>query len=136
MKGFIDFNTMRVKFGGELSKPHNNLTAEAIKIPPFEYQVTERADAGGGCYYNYSETVTRTEDNMYAIVKDGLCIGVMVAYSGNTHPSELRLLGKKTGTPSAVYAFLNANKLPYYTHYRKEKQKLILPLENANTVTA
>lgn len=79
-RGVFDFDTLTVKFGGELSKPENVFTAQAVKVPKFKYTTMEQADAGGGCYYGYKEEVEHTEDNAYIIIRDGSVIGWMIPY--------------------------------------------------------
>lgn len=84
-QGLFNRDTMMVKFGGERSVDKNRFTALAIKVPDFNYTVTERADAGGGWYYNHTETVTRTENNAYIIIRDNIVIGWMTPSCGYWH---------------------------------------------------
>lgn len=91
--GFFDYNTLTVKFGGELSKPENRFVAQAIKVPPFKYTYKEREDAGGGAYYNNYITITDVIDNAYLILRDGVVIGWMLPYAAcHNMKSELRPL--------------------------------------------
>lgn len=71
-KGRFDFDTLTVKFGGEMSKPENRFTAQAIKVPDYVIKVMERADAGSGCYYTYKEEVEYEIKNAYIIVREYL----------------------------------------------------------------
>lgn len=78
--GKFNHNDLTVQFGGELSKPHNIFSATAIKVPKYTYHVKERESLGNG-WYGSTETNTYTEDNLYVIIKDGVCIGQMRPYS-------------------------------------------------------
>ncbi len=104
-RGYFDYDTLTIAFGGELSKPHNKFTAQAIKVPAFKYTYREREDAGGGCYYNNWETVTKIMDNVYIILRDGVVIGwMMPEHPRHNIKSELRSLDEKH-TFKAVKAF-------------------------------
>jgi hypothetical protein len=91
--GKFDYDTLTVKFGGELSKPENIFTAQAIKVPIFKYSYREREDAGGGAYYNNWVTITKEVDNAYIILRDNNIIGWMIPYAAcHNIKSELRSL--------------------------------------------
>lgn len=79
-QGLFDWATMTVKFGGELSKPHNIFTAIAIKIPDYKYKVKERESLGNG-WYGSPEINEYEEKNLYVIIRDGICIGQMRPYT-------------------------------------------------------
>lgn len=76
-KGLFDHDTLTVKFGGEHSKPENMFIATAVKVPDFKYKRYERADAGGGCYYDYKEWNEYEQNNAYVILRDNEVIGWM-----------------------------------------------------------
>lgn len=80
-RGYFDHDTLTVTLGSELSKKNPLTIAKAIKVPDFKYTVKERADAGGGCYYGYSEVNEYTEKNAYIIVKDDKVLGWMNPYA-------------------------------------------------------
>lgn len=89
-KGRFCHDTLTVKFGHESSKKKPPVIAQAVRVPTFKYKVMERADAGGGCYYSYSEEVEYVENNAYIILKDGQIIGWMKPYyKGDDIPIEL-----------------------------------------------
>lgn len=88
-KGYFDHNSLTVKFGNEYCKPEHRFIADAIKVPDYKYQVYERADAGGGCYYGYKEWNEYTQKNAYIIIRNGEIIGWMNPYHGGTIKSEL-----------------------------------------------
>lgn len=95
-RGYFNYDTLTIEFGHEKSKPENRFTAHAIQVPPFKYTYKEREDAGGGCYYNNWETVTKTIDNVYIILRDNHVIGWMMPYAAcHNIKSELRSLEEK-----------------------------------------
>jgi hypothetical protein len=95
-RGLFDYNTLTVSFGHEKSKPENRFIAQAVKVPAFNHTYREREDAGGGCYYNNWETITKEIDNAYVILRDGVAIGWMMPYAPcHNIKSDLRLLEDK-----------------------------------------
>jgi hypothetical protein len=92
-QGYFDYDTLTVKFGGALSTPQNIFTAQAVKVPDFNYTYKEREDAGGGAYYNNWVTITKTVNNAYIILKEDKVIGWMIPYAAcHKIKSELRSL--------------------------------------------
>lgn len=81
LKGFFDYDTLTVKLGSELSTKNPVRIAKAIKVPDFKYTVKEKADAGGGYYYGYSEENEYMERNAYIIVYNNEVIGWMNPYA-------------------------------------------------------
>lgn len=81
IKGFFNYDNLTVKLGSELSKKNPLTIAKAIKVPDFKYTVKEKADAGGGWYYGYSEYNEYTEKNAYIIIKDDKILGWMNPYA-------------------------------------------------------
>lgn len=106
-KGLFDYSTLTVKFGGEHSSLENTFIATAIKVPTYEYQVKERADAGGGCYYGYSEIITKKADRTFLIFRDSECIGWMFHPYVN-HNIKTNLLPIDENTPKEVLRFLES----------------------------
>lgn len=107
--GLFDWETLTVKFGGELSKPENIFTAQAIKVPTYTYERLEREDAGGG-WYGAKQKVTVTVDRLFIIVKDGKCIGYMNSpYTGNKIKTPLIPLEEKI--PREILSVINEYKL-------------------------
>lgn len=95
-RGLFDYNTLTVSFGHEKSKPHNRFVAKAVRVPSFKYTYKEREDAGGGCYYNNWETITKEIDNVYIILRNSIIIGWMMPYSPvHNMKSDLRSLEEK-----------------------------------------
>lgn len=93
-QGLFDWQTMTVKFGGALSKPHNIFTATAIKIPDYKYKVKERESLGNG-WYGSMEINEYEETNLYVIIKDGVCIGQMRPYHQEGIKSSLELCNEQ-----------------------------------------
>lgn len=93
--GMFDYDTLTVKFGGELSKPENIFTATAIKVPSYTIVSYEREDAGNGWYGRNKERVERNYNNTYLIFKESECIGWMIGYDkcqnikSELHPLEI-----------------------------------------------
>lgn len=81
LKGFFDYDTLTVKLGSELSTKTPLRIAKAIKVPDFKYTMKEKADAGGGAYYSYSEVNEYTERNAYIIMYNNEVIGWMNPYA-------------------------------------------------------
>lgn len=96
LRGYFNYDTLTIAFGHEKSKPENRFIANAVKVPKFNHSYREREDAGGGCYYNSWETVTKEVDNAYIILRDGVVIGWMIPYAAcHNIKSELRSLDEK-----------------------------------------
>jgi hypothetical protein len=112
-QGYFDYDTLTVKFGGALSTPKNIFTAQAVKVPAFKYTYREREDAGGGAYYNRWETITKTVDNAYIILREGKVIGWMIPYAAcHNMKSELRSLDEKC-TFKEIISFANKFNQPH-----------------------
>lgn len=109
-KGLFNWDDLTVRFGGELSVPKNIFTAKAIKVPDFKYRVRERESLGNGWYGNM-ETNEYTEDNLYIIIKDDICIGTMRAMAGERSKRDLTPLSKWTS--KEVYNFLDKNNIKW-----------------------
>lgn len=108
-KGVFNYETLTVDFGGVMSKPEFAFTAKAIHVPPYKYTVREREDAGGG-WYGAMETVTKTADRVYLIVKGETCIGVM--YHPYHFGIKTNLLPVEDNTPEKK--FLDTLNLKYF----------------------
>lgn len=107
-EGWFDHDTLTVRFGGDLSKPHNKFTAQAVKVPTFKWVYKEREDAGGGAYYNNWVTVEKVADSVYIILKEDEPIGWMIpAQRGHNVKSPLRSLEEKC-TWKEVIEFANS----------------------------
>lgn len=112
-KGYFDWDTLTVHFGGQQSKPENIYTANAIKVPDFKHTIMEKADAGGGAYYSYKEPVEYEVNNAFIILRDGVIIGWMRAYKDIKKPDLLPIDWKHT--PGPVKSFAHKLKTPPMT---------------------
>lgn len=79
--GTVNIETMTMDFGGVLSKPHNIFTASLIKIPPYEVTTLENESLGGGWYDCKPVAVTRVKDASFLVIRDGVCIGMVILFS-------------------------------------------------------
>lgn len=105
--GMFNHDELTVSFGGEFSKPHNIFTAKAIKVPDYKYTVRERESLGGG-WYGGMEVNEYTDDNLYVVIREGICIGQMHPYAkGHNIKSQLVECGEE------ALKFLRKNNIDY-----------------------
>ncbi len=95
-QGTVDLNSLTMRFGGALSKPHNIFTATLHKAPTYELVTHEYECYGGGWRSQSKFPVKTIIDNKYFVFKDSECIGVVkCTTSGRYFLEELNHIEKK-----------------------------------------
>lgn len=104
-QGLFNRETLIVKFGGPLSKPHNIFDAIAIKVPDYTYSKMEQECLGNGWKSVSKHKVIYTQDNAYIIIKDNVCIGYMIPYRCGKIKNYLIPIG--IDTPKQIKNFID-----------------------------
>lgn len=79
-QGVFDKQNMLIHIGGVLSKPENIYDLQVVKMPDFTISYKERESLGNGWYGSTMETITKTIDNCYIVIKDNKPFGYFIYY--------------------------------------------------------
>lgn len=121
-RGYFNYDTLQVRFGGKNTDPEFVIEAKAIHVPPYQYTVKERESLGGG-YYGSMETNTYTEERAFLIVKENVCIGYMVhPYIQEDIASYLKPITSETNKNILYFLLKTGLKYEYLTFTKQPAQ--------------